>query len=210
VQCCRYLHQLTCCWIIHSTIQENLIKMAEHGDADAAAAVEGLNRPVYSHNDPRRMELSQRERDLAISIKEAIASTKDMDPVSDFMCAQLALIDGDNTEASLRRVHHLQCLREEYGLLNILQDGKGLLAEYIEIFPRLYLCFTYCKESGQYIMIGDNTKFDSSQLNSEKRMRTCIGGVYYFCQTFCPDFEAIRCGMSFVFENEGYVILSHI
>jgi hypothetical protein len=186
-----------------SVFQPLRFKMAEHDNA--AAAFEDLDRPIYSHKDPRRMELSQQERDLAIKIKNAIARTKDMEQVSDFMCAQLALIDGDNAEVTLCRVHHLQCLKEEYRILDTLQDGKRFLVEYIDLFPNLFLCLSYCKESGQYILIGDNTKVDSSRLNSEERIHSCMGGAYYMCQMLCPDFEAIRCGTSLVFENEGYV-----
>jgi hypothetical protein len=178
--------------------------MAEHDNA-AGAAIEDLDRPIHSHSDPRRMELSQQERESANTIKEAIANTADLVPISDFMCAQLAVIDGENTKAALRRVHHLQCLKEEYKIINTLQDGKRCFEEYIHLFPRLYLCFTYCKVTGQYILICDNTKFEGSKLNSEERVCTWVAGVYYFCQMFCSDFEAIRCGMSFVFENEGYI-----
>jgi hypothetical protein len=176
-------------------------------EVDLAAApaddADSNPRPVYSHRDPRRMQLSARERALAIGIKEAIASTAEMDPVSDFMCAQLALIDGDDTEAALQRVYHLQCLKEEYGIFDTVQDGKAILVEYVEMMPKTLLCFTYCKDTGQYIMMYDNTKFDGSRMTSEKHVRIWMGAMYYTLQTLCPDFEAIRCGSTLVFENEG-------
>jgi hypothetical protein len=175
--------------------------MAEIFAAAPAAYLDG--RPVYDHRDPRRMQLTARERALAIGIKEAIASAAETDPVSDFMCAQLALIDGEDTETALQRVYHLQCLKEEYGLLDTAQDGRAILAEYVEMMPRTLLCITYCKDSGQYIMMYDNTRFDGSRMKSEKHVRIWMGAMYYTMQTLCPDFEAIRCGTTLVFENEG-------
>jgi hypothetical protein len=179
--------------------QPEVVRNAEPDNVAAAAVV----RPIYSHNDPRRMELSPRERDLAILIKQAIANTADLDPVSDFMCAQLALIDGDNTEKAVHRVHHMQCLKEEYGILDTVQDSRRCFEANMELFPRIHLCFTYLQETGEYIMIYDNAKFECRLLNSDERTRNWMGGLYYTCHLFCSDFAAIRCGTTLVFENEG-------
>jgi hypothetical protein len=178
--------------------------MADHGNVAALPVNADLATPnTYSQDDPRRMELGQREKELALRIKQAIASSADIDPVSDFMYAQLALIDGDNTEASIHRVQHIQSLKEEYGLLDTMEDGKNCFADYIAILPRTLLSFAFCNESGQYVMVFDNTQFDGNRLNSKERIRAWVGGVYYLCQTLCPDFEAIRSGATLVFENEG-------
>jgi hypothetical protein len=159
--------------------------------------------PIYRHGDPRRMELSPRERDWALHIKQAIANTADLDPVSDFMCAQLALIDGINTDRAVHRVHHLQCVKEEYGILDTVQDATRCFEANMDLFPRIHLCFTYLQEYCEYIMIYDNAEFDSHLLNSEERIRNWMSGVYYTAHLFCPDFTAVRCGPTLVFENEG-------
>jgi hypothetical protein len=168
----------------------------EHDNVALAPVV----RPICS-----RMELSARERDLAIHIKQAIANTADLDPVSDFMCAQLALMDGDNIEQALHRVHHLQCFKEEYGILDTVQDGTRCFEAYIDLFPRIHLSLAYCQESGEYVIIYDNTQFETSRLNSEERLRTWLGGVFYTCHVVTPDFAAMRCGTTLVLENEGYI-----
>jgi hypothetical protein len=159
--------------------------------------------PIYRHGDPRRMELSPRERDWALHIKQAIANTADLDPVSDFMCAQLALIDGINTDRAVQRVHHLQCVKEEYGILDTLQDATRRFEANLELFPRIHLCFTYLHETGEHILIYDNAKFDSRFFHSEANIRSWMCGVYYIGHLLCSDFTAIRCGATFVLENEG-------
>jgi hypothetical protein len=174
--------------------------MVDQGNAVLAVDLDHL---IHGHDGPGRMELSQQERSRAIRIKEAIASTEGIAPVTDFMCAQLALMDGDNTEAAVHRVEHLQCFKEEYGLLDTLEDGRKCFEDYIAMQPRKILNFNFCNETGQYTLICDNAKLDASQLNSEEGACVWVGGVYYLCQIFCPDFSAIRRGATIIYENEG-------
>ncbi|CAB9503120.1 expressed unknown protein [Seminavis robusta] len=189
--------------------EEDLYEM-DQSEADERAGGRGGGSESRHHgyhralscDNAERMSLSQHERNLAITIKEAIAAAPDIDLVSDFMCAQLALIDGDNIEAALERVYHLQCFREEYGIHDTATDGRKCFADYIELFPTFHLCFTF--DSGNYIMMFDNTKFDANKVKTEENIRTWLGGTYYTCAIFCPDFEAIRSGAVVVLENEGY------
>ncbi|CAB9503119.1 expressed unknown protein [Seminavis robusta] len=179
----------------------------EAGDREAADAADAQTnnvRPPLSLDSPGRMNLSEEERNLAINIKEAIAAAPDVDSVSDFMCVQLALIDGDNTDAAIERVHHLQCFREEYGILDSAQDGVKCFGDYMKLFPGFHLCFSYYHDSGSYVMIYDNTKFEVREVRSPERIHAWLGGSYYTCTIFCPDFEAIRNGTVLVVECEGY------
>ena len=111
--------------------------------------------PEWCFDSPDRMELSDHERNLAINIKTAISSDPELDPVSDFMCAQLALVDGDNIESALARVHQLQCFREEYGIRDTVQDASKQIVDYIKLFPRLQLCFTFYNEGGNYVIVAE-------------------------------------------------------
>ena len=156
-------------------------------------------------DNPSRMQLSDHERDLANNIKAAIAAHPDLDAVSDFMCAQLALVDGDDIEGALARVYHLQGFREEYGILDTAEDGRKCFGDYIRLFPRSHLCFTYFDQGGHYVLIFDNTQFDSSLVKSEGNLRCWLGGSYYTGAALCPDFEAIRNGAVLVAECQGYV-----
>jgi hypothetical protein len=162
------------------------------------------SRPM-AFDDADRMLLTQGERNLAINMKEAIAANPEVNPVSDFMCAQLALIDGDDTERAIERLHHLQCFREEYGILDTAEDGIKCFTEYMNLFPRLHLCFTFHSEGGNYVMIYDNSQFESSHVRSEEHLRSWLGGNYYTCAVFNPDFESIRTGSVLVAECRGYV-----
>jgi hypothetical protein len=155
-------------------------------------------------DDRRRMLLSDHERNLAIHIKAAIAANPEIDSISDFMCAQLALIDGENLQAATERAYHLQCFREEYGIMDTVEDGRKCFADYMHLFPKYHLHFTYYHQEGRYVMIFDNTHFDSSLVKSEESLRCWLGGTYYTAVALCPDFEAIRKGVICVAECEGY------
>ncbi|CAB9503121.1 expressed unknown protein [Seminavis robusta] len=181
--------------------EEDLFEMDPNEVDERAEDRGGIVRAGH-HDNTERMLLSDHERNQAIIIKEAIAAAPNVDPVSDFMCVQLALIDGDNIEAALERVHHLECFREEYGIHDTATDGRKCFADFIELFPTFHLCFTF--DSGNYVMIYDNTKFDANKVKTEENIRTWLGGTYYSCAIYCPDFEAIRSGAIIVSENKGY------
>lgn len=151
-----------------------------------------------------RMKLSAEERNLAINIKEAISTANDLDPVSDFMCAQLALIDGDSTESALERVYHLQHFREEYGILDSLADGRRRLGAFMDLTPGFHLCFADDMAMGQTVMVFDNTKFSGKEIRTEADLQLWLGATYYQCTIFTPDFDAIRKGVVLVLECEGY------
>ena len=161
-----------------------------------------LYQPTISAGN--RMRLTQEERDLALNIKEAVAAAKEVGTVSDFMCAQLALIDGDNTQSAVERAYHLQCFREEYGILDTPGHGRRCLQVLFDLMPGLHLCFADDLSMGQSILVFDNAKFDGKQINCEENVRAWLGATYYKCCILCPDFEAIRKGTVVAVECEGY------
>jgi len=110
-------------------------ELDDDGGAGAGPGA-GLSPPrVLGPSDPGRMEISAEERQRALDIRSAIANAAEIDPVSDFMCAQLALIDGDNIIKALERVLHLQYFREEYGILDTAEDGRRHLMRLVDLFP---------------------------------------------------------------------------
>jgi hypothetical protein len=172
--------------------------------ADARDATGGASSlQPWEFNGPSRMLLTDHERHLAINIKEAIAANPEVDSVTDFMCAQLALIEGDNIEGAIARAYHLQCFREEYGIRDTAEDGKKCFADYVELFPGAHLALTYYFGEGNYVMVYDNANFDSSRLRSDESIHCWLGGTYYTCTAFSPDFEAIRKGVIIITECEG-------
>lgn len=150
------------------------------------------------------MAVSDTERNLAINIKEAIATATDVDPISDFMCVQLALVDGDNTEAAVERAYNLQCFREEYRILDTASDGVRRCAAYFDLMPGFHLSFAEEQSTGRSVAIFDNTKFSGKRIHSEESLRVWLGGTYYTLAVFAPHFQAIRAGTILVAECEGY------
>jgi hypothetical protein len=171
---------------------------------DSAEYGEPVARESIVSDSPSRMTLSDHERNLAINIKAAIKAYPEINAVSDFMCAQLALIEGANIEGAMARVHHLQCVREEYKIMDTAEDGTRCFADYINLFPRLHLYFSLSEDDGTYVVVYDNTHFDSSQVKSEGNLHSWLGGIYYTCTATSPDFESIRKGLILIAESEGY------
>jgi hypothetical protein len=167
---------------------------------DATVPGEPLVPERFVNDIPSRMTLTDHERNLAINIKAAITANPEINAVSDYMCAQLALIEGDNLEGALARVTHLQCVREEYKIMDTAEDGARCFADYINLFPKLHLYFTFSEDEDTYVMVFDNTNFDFSQVKSEEDLRCWLGGIYYTCAAASPDFESIRKGLIFIAE----------
>ncbi|CAB9515492.1 expressed unknown protein [Seminavis robusta] len=128
--------------------------------------------------DPARMELTDQERQWALAIKEAIESDAELENVSDFEVAQLALVDRDKREQALERVRHFQIFREEYKLRNTVEEGKRISRDFVQQHPLTVL---------------------SVCLNPDE-----VGFAYYSGHIFSPDFTAIRKGINFVLETMDY------
>ena len=172
-------------------------------NAVSSSSVEAVFHRLSIFDSPDRMILTDAERTNAINIKEAIAANPELHHISDFMCAQLALVVGNDIDGAIERAYRLQWFREEYGVMDTAEDGSRCMAAYINLFPRMHLSFAYFSEGGNYVIVYDNAQFDSRQLKSEAQLRTWLGGAYYTCAAFCPDFESIRAGCVIVAECEG-------
>ena len=162
---------------------------------------------ILSHTDPGRMKITRQEHRLALAIREAIAASPDIDPISDMMCAQLAMIEGENIEAALERAEQLQAFREEYGVQDTAEDGIRLFARLNSLFPCFHLCLSYNHDGGNYVMIYDMTKFDLRLLKTEEQINIWLGGSYYSQAALFPDLEAIRRGAILINELEGCATL---
>ena len=161
--------------------------------------------PVLGHHDPGRMNITREERRKALAIRDAIFNDPELEPVSDFMCAQLAIVEGSNIEAALERVRHLNHFREEYDIKDDIEDGIMCFLGLIQQFPKFHLSFTYHADNGNYVMVYDMACFDLKLLSSEKAVRNWLGGSYYSLTVLCPDLEAVRRGAILINECQGYV-----
>lgn len=159
---------------------------------------------VLLKDDPNRMRITSEERRVALLIKQAVLEHPDIRGVSDFMCAQLAIVDGGDIEESLERLFKWQCVREEYKVSDTVEDCVYSFAKFLKIMPRYHLGFAYHDVGGNYVMIYDNANFDSRVLENEDNVITWMQSSYYHCDVLNPDLEAVRRGVLFMAECEGY------
>ncbi|CAB9502226.1 unknown protein [Seminavis robusta] len=148
------------------------------------------------------MELTDRERQWALAIMEAIESDTKLDSVSDFEVAQLALVDHDNREQALERVRHFQIFREEYKLRNTVQEGKRISSDFVRQHPLVVLSVSFNPDEGNYVMVADIANLYDKDVQPD--YLTLMGWVYYSGHILSPDFMAIRKGIYFVLETMGY------
>ena len=159
---------------------------------------------VLAVNDPHRMQITATERQRALAIKRAISNDPEIDPVSDFTCAQLALIVEDDIESALERLLQMQGFREEYGIRDTVAEAVQTMAHYLSLMPGAHLSFAFNCEDGNYVIIYDNNKMDCDILQQrESNIRTSLAGSYYTLKALCPDLEAVRKGAVLIIECEG-------
>jgi len=175
---------------------------ADNGGAQAVENLPGGNR-ILGLVEPGRMEITPTERQQALAIKAAANNCHELDPVKDFLYAQLALIDGDDIEKALERLHHMQYFKQEYAINDTAEDGNQIFREYLRLLPKFHLCFTYNHDGGNYVVVYDNAAFDKSVFNTEAKVRCWLGGTYYTLIAMNPDFEAVRRGTIMILECEG-------
>lgn len=159
---------------------------------------------VLESNDPRRMLITPDERRRALAIKQAVQEHPDMQGVSDFMCAQCAIVDGDNLEASMERLYGLQCFKEEYHIDDTVQQGLDLFRKFTKLMPQYHLCFTYHSARGVYVLVYDNAGFYSSRVENDESIQLWLGSTYYHGAIITPDLEAARRGVIMIAECDGY------
>lgn len=164
------------------------------GGNQAAAAPRG----PLDKDDPRRMDLSEEERNWALDIKKTIEGDPELDNLTDFKYAQLALMDKGNIEMAVERAHKLQLFREEYGVMDSQEDAGRHVRKEIELMPRCYMCYIF--EAGNYVMLANWSGFNAECLADPENMVTHMCANYYILTCYCPDFEAIRRGLVGLFE----------
>ena len=133
------------------------------------------------------MKLTDQEVAWAWAIKTAIEQDPELDNLTDFMYAQLALNDGGNLEAALERVTNLQYFREEYKVVDNLQEGKRWTTEWLTYARGVVCSFSYHPAGGNYCLVYDLSAVDTSMLRRGLEMGM-VGG-YYLCHAMSPDFR---------------------
>ncbi|CAB9514538.1 expressed unknown protein [Seminavis robusta] len=159
-----------------------------------------------NNSDSSRMELDQQERRRALDLKEAVEACSDLDNLSDFWYAQVAIVDKDlSLEESLERIHDLQTFRREHDILENLEDAKKSLFLFNQTHRGHIMHFGYSDPHQSYLVTFDLIKFDTHALRLRRGIKNLASGSYYLHHTFSPDFAAIRQGVIFVVECGGYI-----
>ena len=166
--------------------------------------------PIMGPLDPRRMQIFDEERDWAIAIKDAALATPELDPVTDFWYAQLAIVDKDDIESALERLHHLQAFRQEYDVRDRFEEGRRCLHKFVGMFPRHILSYSFNFTEGCFVFITDQSATDLGQLSSVEQVSEYLKHAYYFATVFNPDLEGVRRGASFLLECEGFDWAKHV
>jgi hypothetical protein len=151
-----------------------------------------------------RMVITEEERNWALAIKGTIAGIRELDPISDLLCAQLAIVEPTDMEGAIHRVKQLQWFREEYNVRDTLEDAQSLMKEYLYLFENHILAFSYSYQYGCYICCIDVAACDKDLLVLEKQWRTNLGGLFYLHQAMNPDVSSIRNGLIMLYECEGF------
>ena len=230
----------------------------------------------------RRMTLTNVETRWALAIQAALQDDPELDPVSDFMVAQYAIVCRDNVAWAVKRAKHLQVFREEVEIADTLQEAKKAFHSFFyDLFPGFFLSFSYYQRpseeedndndndpmdnnvpdndhhdpghppqqqqhqhqqhpqqndddidngdndngdnvddddddgvhndtnnhaaTGSYVMMYDLAAFPGHTFKHNPHaapilFKTC----YYMLHCMCPDFDAIRRGIIFICEAEGF------
>lgn len=161
--------------------------------------------PVLGPLEDGRMELTPQELEWAWRLKQAIEPRSEVDNLTDFWYAQLALQVQGNTEAGVDRALHLQLFREEYNILDTLEESRKMIPDIMELLPGVALSLSYNHRDGNYVFVYDMGAFDFKKaLQTPENARVLLAGCYYICHALCPDLEAIRRGVIIIAECSGF------
>lgn len=181
----------------------------EDGENEAERDVQAQHEDMPDHplglHEDGRMRLTREERRWGLELKQAVQALPDLDELTDFWYAQIALVVGGDLEQGVERVYGLQHYRQEHDIKEELEHAKIMLARYLKRMRGHILHFEYRNREGSYVVVFDFLKFDTRELASDIGREETWAGIYYSNHAFNPDMEAIRQGVIFVVECEGFI-----
>ncbi|CAB9528262.1 expressed unknown protein [Seminavis robusta] len=152
-----------------------------------------------------RMRLTDQEREWAINIKMAAERQPDLDNMSDFWYAQIALYDQDNVEAALHRIHNMQTFFREHKVVDNWNNGERHIRECMNAFPGFFLAFSYSPSGGNYSLVLDCIKCNKTVSNRfDQAIGSLIRSFYFLFNAASPDFESQRNGLYCITECKDF------
>ena len=155
---------------------------------------------IHYPGDPQRMVLTNDETRWALAIKAAASNIPELDLISDYKYAQLAIIERDNVEGAIAAATALQAIREEYKFIDSCEEGVRSLRKVVEYNPRKFLNFSFSETEQKHVFVHDVCQ----RVSQEENIETYMAGAYYLFQTVTMDFESIRRGIIVLIECQGY------
>lgn len=182
--------------------ETDLIQQEDNQDKSPFRSEEDLDRNL-SLDDPDRMKLTKRENDRAKNIKAAVESLPDLDNLSDLMYAQLAIVCKDDVEDAIHRCYGMQGFRQEYKLVDTYEQGCKYLKTTLQLFPEMFLSFSYSEHEGRFVFVHDAEKFEPKAFTTADMADDWMRMCYYTHFIYFPDVEAIRRGIVIVCDCTG-------
>ncbi|CAB9520451.1 expressed unknown protein [Seminavis robusta] len=157
---------------------------------------------LCGQNDPARMGLTQEEHQWAVAVKAAIEKIPDLDNLTDFMYAQIAIVSKGNVDDAVVRAFRLQEHKKDNLILDTLDDALRHLPK------DGFLSIDFNLQSGGYIVAFDIGNYSNGAIWSNPD-ETCYynrRAFYATHMTLC-DLEALRVGGTILCECEGYQLV---
>lgn len=161
---------------------------------------------VLSRRDPDRMKVTKEERHNALEIKATIEMSADLEDLTDLMYVQLAIVCKDNVEDAVKRCHAMQEFRQDYKIVNNLEQAQRYLHWGVRLFPLFFLSFAFSETDGTYIFAHDVEKLEPKRFTSSEMIDDWMKHLYYSHILFFPDVESIRKGVVLIAECEGMTL----
>lgn len=149
-----------------------------------------------------RMVLSEEEHQWALQIKDALELIPELaGGATDYLCAQLALVDKDDVDNAVERAEKLQAFRETYKIEDTWEFGRRCIRDYQKLWPNHILSVTFSPRHGAYVVVTDLSKVDAKAMQrSPEGMEVFLRFFYFLKQAVYCDLGGVRTGVSYVHE----------
>lgn len=158
-----------------------------------------------SDGEDVRMALTLEEHQWAKAIRSAVREDAELDDLTDYEYALIALVDKDDVAAAVERVYQLQGFRQQYKATGTLQCARQNLEFLVnELCPGFLLNLDYFERERSPVVMFDASKIDIRELATHERRQGYLRAMYYLNDAFTADLESARRGTICLTECEGY------
>lgn len=139
-----------------------------------------------------------------MQIKYAIESISSLDNISDFQCAQLALVFGANIDQAVETAENMQHFRELYQIKDTIKDAAYSFCRLFKLAPGHVMYLSYSSLTDSYLACFDAKAFKDTAFKTDQDYKDWQAGSYYLFQAMSPDLASIRKGVTMMYECDGY------